>query len=291
MLTRQITPAAWADLDRLPAVGRWVTSGRSRLHVLDYGGPGTPLLVLPGITSPAATLDFVARELSDLVRPLVLDVRGRGLSDTGTGHTLTEYAEDAEAVVRELGLERPLLFGHSMGARIAAAVAVRGRVAVRGAVLADPPLSGPGRGPYPTSLAVFQEQLAEAVRGTDGDEVARWWPRWPREEQEARARWLASCDGGAVAASHHGFEHEDFFDWWPRVPCPVTLLYGAQSPVVTAAGAAEAAAALPSARLEQVPDCGHMIFWDNPSGGLRALRRALRRVPCSVLADPSDRGP
>ncbi len=272
---RSISQAASAGLADLPATSRWVRSGAARLHVLDYGGPGVPVVILPGITSPAVTMDFVARELTDLVRPLVIDVRGRGLSDGGGRYTLEEYAEDTEAVIEGLGLERPVLFGHSMGARIAAVTAVRGKVPLGGTVLADPPMSGPGRGLYPTSLDAFLGQLAQAVRGTDADEVAASWPRWPRREQELRARWLSSCEREAIVATHRGFETEDFFDWWPSVPGPVALLYGADSPVVTAAGAAEAAAALPSAAFTEIPDAGHMIFWDNPPAALAALRSAL----------------
>ncbi|MEU5952471.1 alpha/beta hydrolase [Streptomyces sp. NPDC047525] len=273
---RCLPQAALADLADVPATGRWVRSGATRLHVLDYGGPGIPLLVLPGITSPAVTMDFVARELTDAVRPLVLDVRGRGLSDGGGAHSLEEYAEDVEAVVTGLGLDRPVLFGHSMGARIAAVTAVRGKVALRGTVLGDPPMSGPGRGPYPTPLEAFLDQLAQARRGTDADEVALSWPRWPRREQELRARWLASCDAEAITATHRGFETEDFFSWWPSVPGPTALLYGADSPVVTAAGAAEAARLHPSAVICSIPDAGHMLFWDSTRAALSALREALR---------------
>ncbi|MGW5866612.1 alpha/beta fold hydrolase [Streptomyces sp. NPDC055239] len=273
---RCLAQSALADLADVPATSRWVRSGATRLHLLDYGGPGTPLLILPGITSPAVTMDFVARELTDVVRPLVLDVRGRGLSDGGGSYCLEEYAEDVEAVVTGLGLDRPVLFGHSMGARIAAVTAVRGKVALRGTVLGDPPMSGPGRGPYPTPLAAFLDQLAQATRGTDADEVALSWPRWPRREQELRARWLASCDAEAIAATHRGFESEDFFDWWPSVPGPTALLYGADSPVVTAAGAAEAVRLRPSAVLDSIPDAGHMLFWDSGRAALTALREALR---------------
>ena len=276
---RFLTPEAAADLAAVPAVSHWVSPGGQgglALHVLDYGGDGVPLLILPGITSPAVTMDFVARELTGAVRPLVLDVRGRGLSGDGTSYGLEAYAEDTEAVVEGLGLDRPLLLGHSMGARIAAATAVRGKVALRGAVLVDPPMSGPGRGPYPTTLDAFLGQLAEARRGTDAEEVGRSWPRWPLRERGLRARWLASCGEDAVRGTHRGFEEEDFFDWWPSVTVPVEMLYGADSPVVTAEGAAEAARTLPDARLTRIPDAGHMVFWDNPDGALGLLRTALR---------------
>ena len=198
---RAVLQSALADLADVPAQSRWVRSGDLRLHVLDYGGDGVPLVVLPGITSPAIAMDFVARELTDLVRPIVVDVRGRGLSDSGKSYTLEDYADDTVAVLDGLGLERPLLLGHSMGARIAAVVAARG-VPLRGTVLVDPPMSGPGRGPYPTTLDAFLDQLEEAQRGTDADEVARSWPRWPRREQELRARWLSSCDADAIVATH-----------------------------------------------------------------------------------------
>ncbi|WP_372444895.1 alpha/beta fold hydrolase [Streptomyces coffeae] len=276
MPERSVLQSALADLADVPATGRWVRSGRTRLHVLDYGGAGVPLIVLPGITSPAITMDFVARELVGTVRPLVVDVRGRGLSDAGGGYGLEEYAEDTEAVARGLGLDRPLLLGHSMGARIAAVVAARGKVALRGTVLVDPPMSGPGRGPYPTTLETFLGQLDQALRGTDADEVARAWPRWPRREQELRARWLSSCAREAIAATHRGFETEDFFDWWPSVPGPTALLHGAESPVVTRRDAEEAARMNPPARLTAIPGAGHMVFWDSPAAATGAVREASR---------------
>lgn len=149
------------------------------------------MLVLPGITSPAITMDFLVRELTDLVRPIVLDVRGRGLSDNAPapeaadgagsllGYDLAAYAADVDAVISGLRLERPILFGHSMGARIAALVATTSRHELGGTVLVDPPMSAPGRSRYPTTLDAFLAQLDQARRGTDANEVAGAWPRWP----------------------------------------------------------------------------------------------------------------
>jgi N-formylmaleamate deformylase len=272
-----VLQSALADLADVPATSRWIRAGGLRLHVLDYGGDRVPLLVLPGITTPAIALDFVARELTDLVRPLVVDVRGRGLSDSGPSYTLDDYADDTVGVIRGLGMDRPLVLGHSMGARIAAVTVARG-TPTRGSVLVDPPMSGPGRGPYPTTLEAFLGQLAQAQRGTTADEVAGSWPRWPRREQELRARWLSSCDAAAIAATHRGFETEDFFAAWPRVPAPTVLIHGADSPVVTGAGAGEAAERNPAARIVPVPGAGHMVFWDEPAVALDSLRGELARL-------------
>ena len=274
---RVLTQPALADLAETAAVSRWLRSDDLRLHVLDHGPvDGVPLLIIPGITSPAISMDFVARELTDLVRPLVLDVRGRGFSDSGDTYDLDTYAADVAAVVEQLGLERPLVLGHSMGARITAVAAPR--LDLHGTVLVAPPMSGPGRGPYPTTLEAFLGQLDQARRGTDADEVARSWPRWPRREQELRAHWMGSISRDAITATHAGFESEDFFATWPSVPAPTVLIHGGDSPVVTAAGAEEAAKANPEASVVEVPGAGHMVFWDEPAAALETTREALRAL-------------
>ncbi|MYW96189.1 alpha/beta hydrolase [Amycolatopsis rubida] len=275
---RSVLQSALADLADVPATSRWVRSGGVRLHVLDYGGDGVPLVVVPGITSPAITMDFVARQLRPVVRPIVVDMRGRGLSDSAASYDLTDYVNDLVAVVEQLELQQPLALGHSMGARAVGLAAARRAGRLRGTVLVDPPMSGPERGPYPAPLDALLGQLDEAQRGTSAEQVARAWPSWPRREQELRARWLASCDARAVAETHRGFETDDFFAFWPSVPVPTVLIHGADSPMVTRAGAAEARAANRAARLVEVPAAGHMVFWDAPDAGVSAVREVLAEM-------------
>jgi N-formylmaleamate deformylase len=253
------------ELRVLGAQSVWVDGPEGRLHALDYGGERPPLLVRPGITSPAITWDFIVAGLRDLVRPVVLDLRGRGLSDPGSGYKAGDFAADAVAVVRELALERPLVLGHSLGARIGAALAASGALELGGVTLVDPPLSGPDRGPYPTSREAFLEQLHEGYAGTTGDEVRRFYPKWPRPELLLRARWVATCEEAAVLATYDEFTREDFFDWWPSVTAPAALIRGGDSPVVTEAGAAEAAQANPLASRHSIPGAGHMVPWDQPA--------------------------
>ena len=266
-----------AELQALPAESRYVDAGPLRLHVLDYGGDGVPVVVLPGITSPVITQDFFVRELVPDLRPVVVDLRGRGMSGTpGDGaYTLRDYAEDTAAVVRALELERPLLLGHSLGARIAAAFAVEHPDLAGELILVDPPLRGPGRAPYPMTEQAFVDQLREARAGTTPDEIRRYFPRWPEAELELRARWLPTCDEQAVVATHRGFESEDFFALWRRLPGAPVLIRGGDSPVVTEDGARELAEALPAATIVTVPGAGHMVPWDQFGGFLAALRPHL----------------
>lgn len=273
--------ALQADLDALPATSRYVDADGVRLHLLDYGGAGRPLLVVPGITSPAVTWDFAIPRVAD-VRALVLDVRGRGLSDRAPGrYALDDYAADVAAVVRALGLDRPIVLGHSMGARIAAAFAARHPELAGPLVLVEPPLSGPGRDRYPTTREQFLAQLHEAEAGTDADAVARFYPRWPRRELELRARWLPTCDEEAVVATHAGFHDDDFFADWRKLAGAPLFVRGADSPVVTADGEAEARTVLPDAAFATVAAAGHMVPWDNLSGYLEAVTPSI--------ADPSPR--
>ena len=266
-----------ADLEALEAESRTVDAGGLRLHVLDYPGEGRGVLVLPGITSPAITWDFVVRAVRGGRRFLVPDMRGRGLSDTpaGGGYALADYAADVAELVRGLGLERPVLLGHSMGARIATTFAAR-HPELRGPVIAvDPPLSGPGRDPYPITRDAFLSQLAQARAGVTVEELRAHYPSWPERELDLRSRWLVTCAEEAVAESHRSFHEEDFFEDWPAVGPPVAFVYGGESPMVTAAGAAEAAERNPAALMVRVPAAGHMIPWDNLDGFRTAVAELL----------------
>lgn len=284
MTDRSVSLTALADLPGTGAVSRWV-DGEVGLHVLDYPGPDgggaplSPVVLVPGISMPAMGMDFVARVLARNRRVLVTDVRGRGLSQSGETYSVTAYAEDLERVLGALVPDdAPVLVGHSMGARIVTLVAARERARHGGVVAVDPPLSGPGRDPYPTSKEAFLGQVEQARRGTTADEVALSWPSWPQRELEIRARWLGSCAPEAVGATHEGFESEDFFEWWPSVPEPVAFVRGEDSPVVPVSAMEEVTRTNPRATTHVIVAAGHMVFWDNRKGAEMALADALRAV-------------
>ena len=84
----------------------------------------------------------------DMILP---DARGHGLSDQPpTGYAPQDHAADVAGLIRGLGLERPILIGHSMGAGVAATVAAHYPDLVAGAILEDPPWrAGARRGHAP----------------------------------------------------------------------------------------------------------------------------------------------
>jgi N-formylmaleamate deformylase len=248
-----------------------------RLHYLEYGEAGPTIVVVPGITSPAITWEFVSEELARARRVVTLDVRGRGLSDRASSglYRLSDYAADLAGLVDALGLDRPALLGHSMGARIVAAFAAAYPGRAGASIVVDPPLSGPGRDPYPFPLSVYTESLREAVAGASAEDMRRYFPTWTDEQLRLRAEWLATCDETAVVQSYRSFHDEDFFDAWPKVPAPVLFLFGLESPVVPESALAEVRTANPRAEVVGIPKAGHMIPWDNLPAFLEAVRRFL----------------
>jgi N-formylmaleamate deformylase len=252
-----------------------------RLHMLEYGSGEPVIVIVPGITSPAITWDFVAVELATTARVVVLDVRGRGLSDKpATGFTLPEYADDLQAVGAAVAGEELILLGHSMGARIAAAAVAREPNLASATIVVDPPLSGPGRSPYPFPLEVYVDAIREARAGATADDMARYYPTWPRRELEIRAQWLGTCDETAVVETYNNFHTEDFFAYWTEVAPPVAFVYGDDSPVVPRESLPEIAATNPRAELIGIPNAGHMIPFENLSDFVAQVLDFVRRCGC-----------
>lgn len=257
----------------------YVQSGDVRLHYLEHGRDGRPIVAIPGITSPAPTFEFAAVELARRHRVITLDVRGRGLSDKpADGYTLDVYAADVAALLEQLELDRPIILGHSMGARIAAAFGALHPDRRGPLVLVDPPLTGPGRDEYPISLQTFKEQLAKARAGATAEDMRPFFPKWTDEQLQRRAEWLPTCDETAVVESWWNFHREDVHAIFPRLAPPVLFMYGLESPMVTAAGAEEVLAANPEFTAAAIPGAGHMIMFDNLAGFVAATEEFLAGV-------------
>jgi N-formylmaleamate deformylase len=259
---------------------QFVKANGLRHHLLVYGEAekGT-VIMLPGITSPAATADFLAVPISELgFRVVVADLRGRGQTDvTPAGsYGIEDYAADVAGIVEALGITDEIVIGHSLGARIAAAYAVlHAPDGLRNLILVDPPTSGPDRGPYPTTRESFLSQMNEAKRGSSLEEVRRFYPKWPERELRLRLEVLPSCDETAVLETHANFQAEDFFPFWKKLKRPAILLRGAESPVVTPSAAADLAAANTTIPIIAIPGAGHMVPWDNFRGFFEVLTPVL----------------
>ncbi len=252
-----------------------------RLRVLRYRAveDAPPLILLPGITTTAFAAEFIAADLTGGHTVYVPDLRGRGRSERAAPghHTLRHLVSDVAAIVDAFQLTAPALLGHSLGARIAAAYAVAHPGRHSELILVDPPLSGPGRRPYPTTRQDFLAQLDEVADGRGAERIRSRFPGWPDREVRIRAQELPTCDRVAVVETLRGFHREDFHDLWRQLDGPAVLIHGERSPVVTAEDVQELRQLNPEVPLVAVPAAGHMVPWDDPRAFSTAIRPYLRR--------------
>ncbi len=94
-------------------------SDHIRLAVHDFGGSGTPVLVLHGAGANLAVMRTLAEELASRFRVVTVDLRGHGRSGDGPWEWPL-VLDDLEETCARLGLYRPAVVGWSLGGMIAA---------------------------------------------------------------------------------------------------------------------------------------------------------------------------
>jgi pimeloyl-ACP methyl ester carboxylesterase len=103
------------------------------------------VLAIHGITANSQAWLAVSRELRSQANLIAVDLRGRGASRAlPAPYGLAAHAADMLAVLDALELEQAVVVGHSLGAYIAAALAVEHPERVRALVLVDGGLKIPG---------------------------------------------------------------------------------------------------------------------------------------------------
>jgi pimeloyl-ACP methyl ester carboxylesterase len=102
-------------------------------------GTGEDVILLHGVTSSLAMwYNGIIPALEPEFRTTVYDLRGHGLTElTPNGYTSYEMAEDLRCLLDGLGIEKPLLVGHSYGGAIATHFALRFPERTRGVVMLD----------------------------------------------------------------------------------------------------------------------------------------------------------
>lgn len=126
-----MTTAHDYTLTHLPVAG-------GELAVGDWGGDGRPVVALHGVTSTHRDWAPFAEHVGDALRVIAPDLRGRGgSSDIRGPWGMATHVDDVVAILDELGLERAVLVGHSMGGFVAVLAAIRHPERVAGLVLVD----------------------------------------------------------------------------------------------------------------------------------------------------------
>jgi pimeloyl-ACP methyl ester carboxylesterase len=124
----------------LPPRGRCVDAAGMRLHVREFDGPpGAPtLLLVHGLGGQTGHFTYAVTDLlAGRYRIVAVDRPGNGHSSAGSAD-LADQAAALASVIVQLGLERPLVVGHSLGGAVALALALDHPQHVAGLALLAP---------------------------------------------------------------------------------------------------------------------------------------------------------
>jgi pimeloyl-ACP methyl ester carboxylesterase len=241
-------------------------------------GAGEPrYFLIHGFGDCGASWNRCARSLSRSGATVAIDLRGHGDSgrDPTRQYAPKRYIEDVAGVLRAQDMKDVVLIGHSMGAAIAIHVATRCVDRVRALVLVD-------GGPY-LRRAVLQRVREEFLNQPwQYDSVEEYSQRLESKmrhvgssvlrevAQGALARnscggWMLKCDP-ALANGPAYIDDEALSSVLARVTCPVMVIRGAFSSVLTRTAAKRLLTEIPNGTFGAVPESGHAVMLDNPEG-------------------------
>ena len=250
-----------------------------RFHFTEWGDPSAPpALLLHGGNQSSHSWDLVSLHLADRFHVYALDQRGHGDTEWSRelDYSMEAMSADVLAFIADQGLDRPVILGHSMGGRVTLQTILHDPTVARAAVIVDvgPELSAKG-------AKVIGDFIAHNIEFDDLDEflenVARY-DRFRSREHIARTvkyNLLVRADGKYVSKVDHrrlpGSMREITLDAVAAIDCPVLVVRGGESDVLTADAAERFVAALPAGRLVTVPDVGHNVHGGNTPGFLAAV--------------------
>ncbi|CAG1007005.1 partial Lipase 3, partial [Anaerolineales bacterium] len=235
-------------------------------------GSGAPLMLIHGFPLDHTIWDRASDLLKNDFDLILPDLRGFGQSTTvETSYTMTDMADDLAGLLDHLGLEKAALAGHSMGGYVALAFAKKypHRVSGLGLVASQAAADTPDRkaNRYKDADAVVQKGVGLIADGMtpklSADAGVQTYVHSLMERQ------TPSAVMGALKAMA---EREDQLFHLSSVSFPVVLIHGDTDALIPVERAREIKAVLPSARLVELLDTGHMPMMESPKGTAESLK-------------------
>lgn len=250
---------------------------------VEQRGAGSPALVfLHYWGGSSRSWRHIADRLVADFRTVTFDQRGWGRSSAPTtGYALADYADDAQALITALDLERYILVGHSMGGKIAQLLASRRPRGLMGLALIAPAPPVPLALPLEARQAMVRAyETPESVATTVTQILA------PNGLNPADfAAVMADSLAGAPRAREAwplGASQEDISPLLARIAVPALVISGEQDRVdPPGLLARELLPRLPQAQLHVLPNAGHLLPYEAP-GAVAAL---LKDFALSLTGD------
>ena len=287
-------PAAAPTLE--PVSSRVRGADGLTLRMLEWSKEGVPLLLVHGFGNEAHIWDDFAPAVAPYYAVRALDWRGHGESDWHPegAYDFEDHARDLAAVVDELGLERFVLCGHSLGGRASMLFALENADKLAGLIIVD---TGPehdprgqiriamdaGQHPDPTfaSIAEYEAMLAHQYAAALPSAIKRMAKHGLKQRDDGRfvlrmdpkfrdfGRKKLSADDLAAR------EKDMTAKLWRAlevVQCPTLVVRGAASDILSADVAERMADdVLAAGQLAVVARASHSVMTDNPGGFRKAV--------------------
>ena len=265
---------------------RFIVVDGLRLHCLDLGGTGQPIICLHGVTGQAWAWHEVASRLSGLGRFIGLDLRGHGDSQWSADaiYSTQAHVADLAGLIDHLGVAEVDLIGLSWGALVALAFAARNPSRVRRLAIVDvEPSFSQSETDIPPRPRVFDSHA----------DVVAWERSANPHASDAMVQLIASVGtrpgaGGKLERKHDPFFFErwpfrsdDHWDELPALTMPTLIVHAEQS-WVRGEVTEQMAHRAPRAELLHVPDSGHLVPVENPAALAAGLEPFLATSPATV---------
>lgn len=234
-------------------------------------GEGKPMILMHGWGCNADTLASVEKTAAESHRVYNIDFPGFGQSPEPTQvWGVDDYTRALENFVRLLGIEKPVLLGHSFGGRVG--ILYSSRNPVDRLVLVDAAGVKPRR-PLSYYVKVYSfklmKRLYTLIYGKEG--AAK------RIEAERARRGSADYQSASprMRAILSKVVNEDLCHVMPAIKAPTLLIYGENDTATPVRDAKKIESLVPDAGLVVFPGCGHYSFLDNPYQFAAVLRSFL----------------
>ena len=259
----------------VPADGQFVRVNGKRVHYRDEGS-GPVVVMIHGLAGQMRNFSYALLDkLASDHRVILIDRPGSGYSDPIDSATVRSQAAHIGDALQALGLDRPLVVGHSLGGAVALALALDRPDAVGGLALVSP-LTHPLTDVSPAfdGLAIASPAARFAVAWTLAAPMMMM-----RGEKGAQAAFapeplpgdFATRGGGALLARPGNFQAASadlnaaptdlpgMVARYPSLEMPVSVLFGRDDPVLDPETQGQAfVSAVPGVDLTVI-DGGHMI--------------------------------
>jgi non-heme chloroperoxidase len=260
---------------KTPVESRLIELGDVTLHLRHYRGGGPQVLLIHGIGSSSRDFDPVIDGLAGIVSPITVDLRGHGESSRPeTGYHYEDYARDLAQLVDALGMDRPILLGHSLGGILTLWWAMHHPDRARALIIEDAPIrSGEEFRPAFDGWAMLNVLPFDAVR----EHYRAQHPDWPEYLVDTRAWDITNTKSEVISelrAASLSNQGLDSTDGMRHISAPVLFIHGDHETgsMVHPEDLSALPDRLPTVRLARIPGGGHTMHRNRIPEWLETVR-------------------